>query len=101
MFGDLNPSINGYTTICPKSNDLITQKMKVSIKDFFSKYDQIRRKLRIWSHLLKKILNEKLHFLCSARTTNVTINLKKCPINSSISMLNFKIMSCLTYKKKC
>ena len=28
--------------------------MKFSIKDFFSKYDQIRRKLRIWSHLLKK-----------------------------------------------
>ena len=28
--------------------------MKFSIKDFFSKCDQIRRKLRIWSHLLKK-----------------------------------------------
>ena len=26
------------------------QKMKFSIKDFFSKCDQIRRKLRIWSH---------------------------------------------------
>ena len=25
------------------------QKMKFSIKDFFSKCDQIRRKLRIWS----------------------------------------------------
>ena len=32
------------------------QKMKFSIKDFFSKCDQIRRKLRIWSHLLKKSL---------------------------------------------
>ena len=31
--------------------------MKFSIKDFFSKCDQIRRKLRIWSHLLKKSLN--------------------------------------------
>ena len=28
------------------------QKMKFSIKDFFSKCDQIHRKLRIWSHLL-------------------------------------------------
>ena len=30
------------------------------MKDFFSKCDQIRRKLRIWSHLLKKslMLNE-------------------------------------------
>ena len=34
------------------------QKMKFSIKDFFSKCDQIRRKLRIWSRLLKKSLLE-------------------------------------------
>ena len=32
------------------------QKMKFSIKDFFSKCDQISRKLRIWSHFLKKSL---------------------------------------------
>ena len=32
------------------------QKMKFFIKDFFSKCDQIRRKLKIWSHLLKKSL---------------------------------------------
>ena len=31
-------------------------KMKFSIKDFFSKCDQIRIFLRIWSHLLKKSL---------------------------------------------
>ena len=30
-------------------------KMKFSIKDFFSKCDQIRRKLHIWSHLLKSL----------------------------------------------
>ena len=29
-------------------------KMKFSIKDFFSKRDQIRSFQRIWSHLLKK-----------------------------------------------
>ena len=34
------------------------QKMKFSIKDFFSKCDQIRKKLRIWSHLLKTSLRE-------------------------------------------
>ena len=39
--------------------------MKFSIKDFFSKCDQIRRKLRIWSHLLKKSLMENFIFLCS------------------------------------
>ena len=32
------------------------QKMKFFIKDFFSKCDQIRRKLPVWSHLLKKSL---------------------------------------------
>ena len=36
--------------------------MKFSIKDFFSKSDQIHRKLRIWSHLLKKYLTENFIF---------------------------------------
>ena len=38
------------------------KKMKFSIKDFFSKCDQIRRKLRIWSHLLNKSLIENFIF---------------------------------------
>ena len=38
------------------------QKMKFSIKDFFSKCDQIRSFLRIWSHLLKKSLMENFIF---------------------------------------
>ena len=38
------------------------QKMESSIKDFFSKCDQIRRKLRIWSYLLKKSLMESFIF---------------------------------------
>ena len=36
--------------------------MKFSIKDFFIKCDQIRRKLRIWSHLLKKSLMKNFIF---------------------------------------
>ena len=39
--------------------------MEFSIKDFFIKCDQIRRKLWIWSHLLKTSFNGKLYFLCS------------------------------------
>ena len=39
--------------------------MKLSIKDFFSKCDQIRSFLRIWSHLLKTSLTENFIFLCS------------------------------------
>ena len=38
--------------------------MNFPIKNFFSKYDQIRRKLRIWSYLLKKSLME--NFIVSA-----------------------------------
>ena len=36
--------------------------MKFFIKDFFSKCGQILRKLRIWSHLLKKSLMENFIF---------------------------------------
>ena len=41
------------------------QKTKFSIKDFFSKCDQIRRKLRIRLHLLKKSLMENFIFCTS------------------------------------
>ena len=41
------------------------QKNKFSVKDFFSKCDQILRNLRIWSYLLEKSLMENLIFLCS------------------------------------
>ena len=36
--------------------------MKLSIKDFFSKSDQIHSFLRIWSHLLKKSFMENFIF---------------------------------------
>ena len=38
------------------------QNMKFSIKDFFSKWDQNRSFLQIWSHLLKKSLMETFIF---------------------------------------
>ena len=38
------------------------QKMKFSIEDLFSKCDQIRSFLRIWSHLLKKSLMKNFSF---------------------------------------
>ena len=41
---------------------IIAQKIKFSIMDFFSKSDQIRRTLRICSHLLKKPLMENFVF---------------------------------------
>ena len=41
------------------------KKMKFFIKDFFSKCDQIRSFLRIWSHLLNKSIMENCIF-CAA-----------------------------------
>ena len=41
---------------------LTAQKVKFSTQDFFSKCDQSRRFLRIWSHLLKKSSMENFIF---------------------------------------
>ena len=42
---------------------ILRKKMKFSIKDFFSKCDQIPSFLVMFT---EEVLNEKLHFLCSA-----------------------------------
>ena len=52
---------------------IIAQKMKFPIEDFFSKYDQIRRKLRIWSYLLKKSLME-IFIFCAVMPLSQMIN---------------------------
>ena len=44
------------------------QKMKFSIKDFFSKCDQICRILQILVTFNKEILNGELHFSCSVES---------------------------------
>ena len=44
--------------------------MKFSISNFCSKCDQIRKKLRIWSHLLKKSLMENFTF-CVVLSTHL------------------------------
>ena len=41
--------------------------MKFSIKDFFSKCDQIRSKLRIWTHFMKKSLMENFIFFVQCK----------------------------------
>ena len=45
--------------------------MKFSTKDFFSKCDQIRSFLQIWSHLLKKNLMEIFFFCAVAAEVNI------------------------------
>ena len=48
--------------------------MKISIKDFFSKCHQILRKLRIWSHLLKKSLIENFIFCAVLETKDIILS---------------------------
>ena len=63
-------SFSNILVITTKFDEILlphnAQKMKFSIKDFFSKYDEIRSVLRIWSYT-EENLNGKLHFLCSDR----------------------------------
>ena len=58
--------------------------MQFFIKDSFSKYDQIHRKLRNMVTFIEKILNEKIHFLCS-------INVRLGASNTTIIM--FKLLA--------
>ena len=61
---------------------------KFSIKDFFSKCDQIRRYLRIWSHLLKKSLMENFIFcavLVTSRCLSVFFNYTLRIMNKALS----------------
>ena len=50
------------------------QKMKFSIKDFFSKCRQILRLQQIWSHILKKSLMENFIF-CEVLILNFSIKM--------------------------
>ena len=50
--------------------------MNFSIKNFFSKCDQIRRKLQIWSHLLKKSLIKNFNFYSLFLDKSYDSNLK-------------------------
>ena len=50
--------------------------MKFFIKDFFSKCDQILRKLRIWLHLLKKSLMEN-SIVCAVLISDMITDMYK------------------------
>ena len=60
--------------------------MKFFVKDFFSKWDQIRKKLRIWSYLLKKSLMENFIFCASAETI-LSLNLCCFPMQLVLETL--------------
>ena len=54
------------SNLCKKASSNAAPKMKLSVKDFFNKCDQIRRKLWVWSHLPKKFLMENF-ILCAVK----------------------------------
>ena len=62
--------VNGYD-FGPVTVPSTAQKMKFSMKDFFSKCDQIRSFLQLWSHLLKKPLIENFVF-CAVHCNSMT-----------------------------
>ena len=61
--------------------------MKFSINDFFSKQEQIRRFLRIWSHLLKKCLKENF-IICTVFCKNVRGRNKNKYYEKNMALLN-------------
>ena len=77
------------------------QKMKRSIKHFFSKYNQIRRKLQIWQLLLKKVLME--NFICCAVERNISlfINIDSLVQGSNLfHLLNIMLLITFEFIKK-
>ena len=65
---ELTPALPPADSLWSETLSDTAQITKFSIKDFFSKCEQIPRKLRIRPHLLKRSLVGNLkQFLCSAR----------------------------------
>ena len=52
-------------------NDDTVRNVKICIKDFFSKCDQIHRELRIWSHFTENVHNGKLHFFVQCQKLKI------------------------------
>ena len=71
FFGLVNYLGNSMPNFAKNTAPLRTtaQKMKFSIKDFYSKCDQIHSFLQIWSHLLKKSLIENFIFCAVSHKT--------------------------------
>ena len=79
------------------------KKIKFSIKDFFSKCDQIRRNLRIWSHLLKKSIMENFIFCAVTQASLHRPNKKMAIWICSISVRNIKFAALCNWQnlQKC
>ena len=73
--------------------------MKFSIKNFFSKFDQIRRKLlRILLHLLKKSLTENFIFCTVDYLDPLAL---KCKFDFWVGILSFLIRKLFCFFENC
>ena len=63
--------------------------MKFFIKDFFSKCDQIRRKMRIWSHLQKKSLMENF-IVCAVKLERFSVVLLFSKISGPMAISTYE-----------
>ena len=62
--------------------------MNFSIKDIFSKHDQIRSFLEIWPHLLKKSLMENFIF-CAVCVVKFDVSSAKLELHENNKMCTF------------
>ena len=83
LYGKIWVRENPYSGIFYAVFDLKPETLKKSVpfKDFFSKCDQIRRKLRILSHLPKKYLMENVVFCAVIRSWLSVFHEKNCIIH--------------------
>ena len=63
------------------------QKVIFSIEDFFSKCDQIRSFLRIWSHLLKKSLRKSFIFCAVWKHSDPYVTIINLTANVNLNKL--------------
>ena len=74
-------------------------KMKFSVKAFLSKSDQIRRFLRIWSHLLKKSLMKNFIFRAVSGNFNILLHQIKLNLRCRFRKLIFTLIYINIYLK--
>ena len=78
--------------------NVTAQKLKFSIDDFLSKCDQLWRKLRIWSHLLKKFSIENFIFCAvCVKLPDIIFEAFQNDLNNSIVFILFLFCFCFVF----
>ena len=97
IVGQVNALFTGSSQL---NGHCTAQRMKFSVKDFCSKYDQIHSFLRFRSHLLKKSLIENFIF-CAVLEFALLKNLQHNTIKVTEMAQGESFLSCFIEKKIC